>query len=85
MAEIVPLRKLEVEVEADLDAVCQAVSQSACAWADALEAQCEAMGMPDRRAVQVRVVPSAALLDLLASGAAFRVESDFIMAVKGQG
>ena len=82
-AGIVPFRRLEVEIDADLDAISEAVSACAVAWANAVEAQCNAVGMPAQRAVQCRVVPSAELLTLLAKGRAFRAQSDFLVQVQG--
>ena len=78
-----PLFKLEVTVEADLSPVSAAGFAAFQAWHDRVEAVIAAAGMPAQRAVTARIVPTPELLEFLASGRAFRVESDLLFPVGG--
>lgn len=81
MSVVIALRKVELNVTADLEAVSEAVSATAINWATALEDHLKAVGLPSARTVQCSVVPSDELAELLASGRAFRVETDFLLPV----
>lgn len=80
---LIALRKLEVTLTADMDAISEAVARVGVGWAERLEAHCEANGLPTERGVKARVVPTAELLDLLACGKAFRIETDFKAMMEG--
>ncbi len=83
MGKLLVLRKLEVDLDLDLEELTQAQWAPVQRFIDSVEALIETVGMPWQRNVSVRVVPTEELLALLSTGRAFRVESDFVVGIDG--
>ena len=83
MTVVIALRRLQLNMTADLDDVSEAVSAAAVGWAQKVDAHLQNVGLPGTKTVECRVVPTPELVALLASGAAFRVESGFLIPVPG--
>lgn len=84
MGKLLALRKLQVSLTVDSEAMARAQWDAVDRFAQAVEGVIEAAGLPAQREVSAHVVPTGELLALLASGRAFRVESDFVVGIDGR-